>query len=508
MGVRDRVTGALVEEPLPHGPLLRAAYAPGPWLAGAAGPWLSEVVGWAARQRWSARQIPGFIVSQGVDPSTVDRAPSEYPSLDAFFSRPIPEGARPLDPDPAAVASPCDGTVRVWEAVGAEDRLPVKGHTPTLKELLGDASLAGRLDGASVALLRLAPGDLHRVVLPTSGVLEDVIALGGPLHSVHPVAVDAGAPALLNRRVVVPVGTSTAVVAIGALNVGSVELLARPGPATRGEELAVFHLGGSAVVVVGQGIAWDPDLLEATARGEETRVRLGERLGLRSSEANILVFPSQPRRRLPVEPAPEPPPAGAPTSWLQVLDPPNLVTLASLGIAFAAVIAALHGSLRPAFVLLGASAVLDGVDGALARRFHHHVHARRLGRNLDLLVDGAAFGLTPAVLLHQAGMHGPIELLVLTALPVAVVLRLAWFAAWGRGDRFRGLPSTTTGVLLPAVGLLVLIDVDAFRLGATALASALVIGMLAPVEVRRPGWLGRGLLVLLGLATVTAWILL
>lgn len=531
MAVLDRTTGEPVAEPLPHGALLRAAYAPGPWLAGAAGPLISALVGWAARQGWSRRQIPAFAEQQGVDPDTVGQPLAAFPSLDAFFARSAPAGARPVDPAPDALVSPCDGAVQVWSAVASGDRLPVKGATPTLATLLGDSELATALDGAAVALVRLAPGDLHRIVQPVDGARGLARRLEGPLHSVHPAALDRGAPALRNRRVVLPVADGV-VVAVGALNVGSVEVLSEPGGGRRGDELAAFHLGGSAVVLVLPEVTWDPDLLAATAAGHEVRIQQGERIGSRAVGARILPFPSA----LPVSPGPTLPdpatvvplprgrsaaPAPAPTlpdarpaprapdrppaGLFAALDLPNLATLLSLTVALAAGWAALEGDIRLAFLALGASAFLDGVDGGLARLVGGTEQARRLGRHLDTLVDACAFGVVPALILYQAGLRSPLELVVLAALPVAVVLRLAWYAVHG-GRAFRGLPSTAVGVLLPAVGLLWLVDPPALRIGASSLVAALVVGMLAPVPVPRPGPRGHVLMLFIAALTATAWI--
>ena len=556
MAILDRTTGAALPEPLPHGPLLRAAYAPGPWLAGAAGPFVSATVGWAARQSWSAQQIPAFMLEQGVDPTTVGEPPDAYPTLDAFFAREAPEGARPIDPAPDAVISPCDGAVRVWPRLGIDDRIPVKGRTPTLGEVVGSGSFAARLDGAAAALVRLTPGDLHRVVQPIDGARQAPRRLGGGLHSVHPVALSAGAPALRNRRVVVPVGDA-AVIAIGALNVGSVELLDHPG-GERGDPIAVFHLGGSAVLLVIPDVRWDPDLLDATASGHEVRLCQGERLG-RVGISQVLPFPADnsagpdPRRppahrhdaasastgsphprgepvdepaaigpspeataeivRLPrtlPDPVPvvrppdtdDPP---TPPGLLAALDPPNLISLASLTAAGGAILTALAGDLRLGFLLIGASAFLDSMDGGLARLMGGTGHARKVGRQLDSLVDACAFGLAPVVVLYQAGLQSPLELALLLALPLAVVMRLALHNARPTSGGFRGLPSSAIGVLLPGIGLLSRVDPPALRIGASSLVAALIVGMLAPVAVPRPSPRAHVLLWMLAGMTALLW---
>jgi phosphatidylserine decarboxylase len=53
-------------------------------------------------------------------------------------------------------------------------------------------------------------------------------------------------------------------------------------PFRRGEEKSVFRFGGSAIVVFGEGGAWQPadDLIAHTKEGVETFVRLGDPVGL------------------------------------------------------------------------------------------------------------------------------------------------------------------------------------------------------------------------------------
>lgn len=499
MPIRDRATGALVDEPLPHGPLLRAAYAPGPWAAGLGGHVVSALVGWWARQAWSRRAITRFAESQGVDPTTFAGDPTAFPSLDAFFARVPPPGARPVTPD--GLACPCDGRVRAFAALSADAPLPVKGQSTSLRELLADDALADALDGAAALLVRLAPGDLHRVLLPIDGTLGAPRFVGGPLHSVHPVALAAGAPALRNRRIILPLDGPSgpgALVAIGALNVGSVEVLARPGEAARGDEAAAFHLGGSAVVWVGQGLVWDPDLLEATSAGLELRVRQGERVGGWSDPVDTA------RVQVSALPAPGEHVPGASA----MVDPANLVTLLSLGVAWAAMVASLSGALAWACGLLLLCGFLDTVDGFVARVTGGTRAARQVGLVLDSLVDAVAFGLAPAVILATSGLETWWERALLGGLPLAVVARLAAYtvrAQVRRPRRFLGLPSTMTALLVPMAALTTHLGPAVFRPTLLTLTLACTLGMVLPIPLPRGGPVGKSILGVLALATGATW---
>lgn len=484
---------------MPHGALLRAAYAPGPWAAGLGGHLLSAIVGGWARLGISRGAIALFVRSQGVDPGTISLPLSEFTSLDAFFSRSAPAGARPLA---EGLACPCDGRVRAFASLAVDAPLPIKGQSTSLRELLGDDALADALDGGAAALLRLAPGDLHRVILPVEATLGDPRFLGGPLHSVHPIALAAGAPAMRNRRVVVPLDTPAgpgALVAIGALNVGSVELLTHAGPHEKGSEIATFHLGGSAVVWVGQGLVWEPDLLEATAAGVELRVVQGEGLG----RVDALADPDG------VQVSTLPPPAADVPGAAAILDPANLVTLTSLGVAWAAMMAALGGSLAWACIGLLLCGFLDTVDGFVARVTGGTRAARRVGVVLDSLVDAVAFGLAPALILAVSGLESWPERALLGLLPIAVVARLAAYtvrAQIRRPRRFLGMPSTMTALLIPMVALLSVTQSGLFAPVALATTLLCAVAMILPVPVPKGGLVQRAVLGGLALLTGAAWL--
>jgi phosphatidylserine decarboxylase len=67
-------------------------------------------------------------------------------------------------------------------------------------------------------------------------------------------------------------------------------------PFQRGEEKSVFRFGGSAIAVFGQAGRWCPsaDVLENTAKGIETMLRLGEEVAHQSaSTAENVSMPSR-----------------------------------------------------------------------------------------------------------------------------------------------------------------------------------------------------------------------
>ena len=150
------------------------------------------------------------------------------------------------------------------------------------------------------------------------------------------------------------------------------------------------------------------------------------------------------------------------------VSPANLITSASLCAGFLALLS-VERSLGLTAALVGLAAVLDLVDGALARRSGCD---RRFGAQLDSLADLVCFGVVPAYAVYVA---------LLSRLPVAGVVvcllfvvagawRLARFPLVQRSDRFIGLP-------IPAAGLAVVLL--ALWMPVPAVAAVLAVGLSA-----------------------------
>ena len=124
----------------------------------------------------------------------------------------------------------------------------------------------------------------------------------------------------------------------------------------------------------------------------------------------------------------------------------NLITSGTLAGGFAAVMLAADGRLRGAAAAVAVAAVLDAVDGPVARR---RTVSERFGCNLDSLADVVAFGVAPALMLQRGVLHDvPI---VGTAACLAFLLAGAWrlarFPLVEDRDRFVGMPIPPAGVI-------------------------------------------------------------
>src|SRR5258708_1087890 len=72
----------------------------------------------------------------------LNRAKKEkFKSMDDCFTRELKEGARPIDPDPGILVSPCDAIVGASGRVAGTQLLQIKGFPYTLQDLLGKSDL-------------------------------------------------------------------------------------------------------------------------------------------------------------------------------------------------------------------------------------------------------------------------------------------------------------------------------------------------------------------------------
>ena len=285
---------------------------------------ISRAMGWLA-----SRRLPGplqrlelalFVRLAGVDSRELARPLASYDSLQAFFTRALAPGARPLEGGEETLVSPCDGA---WSASGRVEGgtiLQVKGRRYRVADLLGSEEAARSFEGGTFATLYLSPRDYHRFHAPAAGRITRLAYRPGNLWPVNTIGLH-GVDGVLarNERIcawlevepetpVLPIGgiaetpaagqgaaaRSIAMVAVGATMVGSVRLAFdglqtnRPGASAvdralgalgpklaRGEEWGHFAFGSTIVLLI------PPGLYALDTKPIGTPVRLGRAIGRR-----------------------------------------------------------------------------------------------------------------------------------------------------------------------------------------------------------------------------------
>jgi phosphatidylserine decarboxylase len=211
-----------------------------------------------------------------------------FDSLHDCFVRELKEGARPFDPSPAAVCSPCDGIVGACGSIESDELLQIKGMSYRLSELLGDAALAERHRGGSYVTIRLTSSMYHRFHAPDDCTVQRVTHIQGDTWNVNPIALKRVERLFCrNERAVIESRLETSglpltLVPVGAILVASVrlhfaqlhlhhdyagpQLIECSARLRRGQEMGWFEHGSTIIVLAPPGLGLQP--------GVETGTRL------------------------------------------------------------------------------------------------------------------------------------------------------------------------------------------------------------------------------------------
>jgi phosphatidylserine decarboxylase len=241
---------------------------------------LSRLVYWATRWTWAPWKnflIGRVVKAYGVDMSQAAQAdPFAYPSFNAFFTRSLKPGARPIAADERVIACPADGRISQYGSIRDGRIFQAKGQDFSAAELLGNEATATPYKHGQFITVYLSPRDYHRVHAPLSGTLRETVHIPGRLFSVAPFAVEA-VPRLFarNERLVCHfdgVHGPFVVVMVGAMLVSGVETVWSgveiPPYASavvhkdwrgkgirleRGAELARFNMGSTVILLLPSG---------------------------------------------------------------------------------------------------------------------------------------------------------------------------------------------------------------------------------------------------------------
>lgn len=199
-----------------------------------------------------------------------DAATQDFESLHACFTRQLRPGARPFDPHPSTLCSPCDAIVGACGTVQAGQLFQAKGMPYRLDELLGDAALASELEGCGFLTLRLSSAMYHRFHAPADCRIERVRYISGDTWNVNPITLQRIERLFCrNERAVIEArlaqhNTRMVLVPVAAILVASIRLhfadvrlhLRYPGPndipcaaeLTRGQEMGWFEHGSTILM--------------------------------------------------------------------------------------------------------------------------------------------------------------------------------------------------------------------------------------------------------------------
>jgi len=219
-----------------------------------------------------------------------------FTSFNAFFTRQLRSGVRPLAKGEKILTSPVDGVISQIGKIHNNQIVQAKGREYSVLELLGgDENLAKQFEQGQFATIYLSPRDYHRIHMPLAGKLQKMTYIPGKLFSVNPRTART-VPRLFarNERVVTVFETAQGpivMVLVGAIFVGSMEtvwsgMITPPYGKNiqhwtyegeqaislqKGEEMGRFNMGSTVVLLLPKGMMAFKSELEA-----QTAVQMGQ----------------------------------------------------------------------------------------------------------------------------------------------------------------------------------------------------------------------------------------
>lgn len=248
-------------------------------------PLFSKCAGVILSSRLSAGAALTFAEKNNIDMSEYEER--MYSSFNDFFTRKLKPGKRWITTDDSVLISPCDGKVSAYEITGS-DMFVVKNSVYTVDSLLRDSKLAKRYNGGTALIIRLSVDDYHRYCYCADGVKSRNRRIEGMLYTVNPVINRHVAVYKENSREYCMIRTKRfgdiIQMEVGATMVGRIaNVHSEAGKSvSRGEEKGFFEFGGSTIILLIQKdkVNVCKDLILNTRQGFETKVRLGEMLGV------------------------------------------------------------------------------------------------------------------------------------------------------------------------------------------------------------------------------------
>ncbi|CAG7857460.1 phosphatidylserine decarboxylase [biofilm metagenome] len=224
--------------------------------------------------------------------------PKRYQTFNDFFTRALKPRARTIAEGEGEIACPADGAVSQVGKINGAKVFQAKGKMFSVVDLLGGSveRAVPFIDG-DFATVYLSPKDYHRLHMPLTGTLKEMVHVPGRLFSVN-AATTRSVSGLFarNERVAAIFDTEAgpmALVLVGAIFVSSIETvwhgIVTPPTANnviswnykqktitlkKGEEMGRFNMGSTIIVLFGKDkIHWDNEFKT------DATVKLGSKIG-------------------------------------------------------------------------------------------------------------------------------------------------------------------------------------------------------------------------------------
>ena len=257
---------------------------------------LTLFMGWFSRIRHPLVSTPSLWVFRlfADDLNLGEARKTRFDSLHDCFIRELKSGARPVDPDPRILVSPCDAMVGSFGPVRGTELIQAKGFPYSLEDLLHDPELVRLYTNGRYVTLRLKANMYHRFHAPHDCRVERVTYISGDTWNVNPIALRRIEKLFTkNERAIIQTilpgsGHAVTLVPVAAILVASMRFefldvrlhLRYRGPnvipcdasLVKGQEMGRFEHGSTIIVFAPEGLEPVAGLTEGSL------IRMGEAL--------------------------------------------------------------------------------------------------------------------------------------------------------------------------------------------------------------------------------------
>ena len=193
-----------------------------------------------------------------------------------------------------------------------------------------------------------------------------------------------------------------------------------------------------------------------------------------------------------------------------------VLTYCGMLCAFCGILRIINEDYWDAVFCLLLSGICDMFDGTIAATKARIDHEKKFGIQIDSLSDLVSFGVLPALFVYMISGKNIFAGLIGALFVLCALIRLAYFNVQEEerqkktGEKrksYLGVPVTTIAVFLPGIYLLYDYKICKNIVCFPILLALMGAGYLLPVEIKKPGLLGKVGIIILGAFEVVGMLL-
>ncbi len=241
-------------------------------------PWFSQKRGDYYNSEKSKKDILPFIKKNNIDISEWNIA--DFNSFNEFFRRKKEIKIDNLERELISIA---DSKLSVFD-ISDNLILNIKKSVYNIEDIVNNKEISEKYRNGTCLVFRLGVDDYHRYIYLDNGCIIENYKVSGELHTVRSIS-DKYNVFSRNSREISILRTEhlgdVAQIEVGALLVGAIKNNNKQ-EFFRGEEKGYFEYGGSTIVLLFEEgkIVLDEDIIEQSKQGIETKVSIGEKIGV------------------------------------------------------------------------------------------------------------------------------------------------------------------------------------------------------------------------------------